>query len=300
MPIALLRDIYVSKSELTEPLRNEMKKVLNTIDVRPLTKKLESGEKELVALQINPPTDLNFLDRKEIFSARNDYVSKSLFASKGYNPENSPVLSGIQSGKPWLGLFAEGNPYCISNKINEGVSEESRFLNNPNILAGIALGYANTCAKKEDKPAEAILPRKLSWSSDLNTVIVEYNFSDYYKITLCAANQVQRHDFRLTGINARDLGYPYVYADELENIIFKEKNNNISSKPAHFLDYIHVGPGCGLQGGCNNGSPLQTNIFFYLNKLPAHTKTSMRLKLWKKEPLSPMAPADTNLLMIFK
>lgn len=299
MPLALAVDIYNSKSESTKPFRDELQKTANAFDTRSLAQKLEEYTGEVRTLEINPPVDLNFLDRESVFALRKEYVSRSLFAKEDYKPEDSPVLSGIQSEKPWVGLFSEGKYLSKKFKINQGVSEESRFLNNPNVLVGLAISTVQTCAKDEDNPALTTLPKKLSWVPDLKTVVVEYNLSDYYKVALCEGQRTRKHEFRLTGINARDLGYPFVYANELENITFLNEGN-ISSSPAELSDYIHTGGACGLEGGCNNGSPYQPNLVFYLNRLPEKAKTSMRLKLWKKAPLNALAPADANLLMLFR
>ena len=63
---------------------------------------------------------------------------------------------------------------------------------------------------------------------------------------------------------------------------------NISKEIYRFKDFVHVGASCGVQGGCNNISPHQTELDYRLLHLPAE----MTIKLWKEKPMNPYMKAD--------
>lgn len=252
-----------------------------------------------VDLKINPPTEINGFSREEIYNLRKYAVVGSVFAFSGYDPSKSPVLEQIESGKPWIGLSSEG-AYDNKKFITKGVSEETRFLNNPNILIGIALTTVRHCFGNEGNIADYTLPQRLIYSKQGNKVTVIYNFTNYYnKLLNCKEAGIENQIFRLTGVNARDLGYPFAYAYNVKNIIFTQQNN-IGNEITEFQDFIHVGGSCEVPGGCNNGSPRQYNLEFRLQALPADIETYMVIKLWKERPSTTAAPADTILTMIFK
>jgi hypothetical protein len=56
--------------------------------------------------------------------------------------------------------------------------------------------------------------------------------------------------------------------------------NNANDYIYELRYYIHVGSSCGIKGGCNNISPVQQELMFYVDNLPA----SLEVKLWKKRP----------------
>lgn len=238
-----------------------------------------------IGLNVNPVSDYDNLSKEDIYSLRKKYVSESLFSYNGYEPSEE-VFGQIQSYKPWYGLTYSG---CIvntigTNKVIEGPSEESRFVNNPNMLVGIVSGAQDVPLGHSvcfDKDFWA-MPESMSYDSTTKTITAIYNFryKGYYI---------------LTGINARDFGYRYVFADKVEN--FKFRNTpNISEQVFEFVDYIHLGGSCKFNDGCNNGSPHQRYLDFTFDDFPAE----LHIKLFRERPSTTHVTPDINYKIIFK
>lgn len=238
-----------------------------------------------IPLIINPVSDYDDLSKEDIYSLRKRYVAQSLFAYDGYEPSDE-VFGQIESYKPWYGLTYSG---CIASaigteKVFAGPSEESRFVNNPNMLVGVANGSKRAPLEHPacfDKDFWA-MPVSMSYDSDTKTVTAVYDFryKGYYS---------------LNGINARDLGYRYVYAEKSDNFIFRNEPN-ITGDVFEFVDFIHLGGSCQYKDGCNNGSPRQDYLNFTFNDYPAELK----LKLYRNRPKSFKQAADINYRIIFR
>ena len=99
----------------------------------------------------------------------------------------------------------------------------------------------------------------------------------------------------LVGLNARDLGYKYVYATKAQNVIF-DSQRNISNTVHEFRDFIHLGGSCGYKDGCNNGSPYQSELDYKYSDYPS----TMEFKLWKQRPEDINAKSDINYRIIFR
>ena len=97
------------------------------------------------------------------------------------------------------------------------------------------------------------------------------------------------YPLQLSGMNAIDFGYNYVYAYEAKNIgMMNPESSNMTMDVQIFRDYIHLGGSCKYKDGCNNISPLQTNLMFAVDNLPA----IITLKLWKKQPINKYIKGD--------
>lgn len=95
-------------------------------------------------LTINPLSEYDFLSKEEFYNLRRKFVKTSLFGTSFYNPSKE-VFGQIESSKPWYGITYSG---CITKTLGTpnayaGLSEESRFVNNPNILVGVTSGSYN-------------------------------------------------------------------------------------------------------------------------------------------------------------
>ena len=104
-----------------------------------------------------------------------------------------------------------------------------------------------------------------------------------------------RYPIQLSGLNAKDFGYDYVYIFDLKNVSMFSEHNNITEDVKRFTDYIHLGGSCGYKDGCNNISPLQSDKMFTVYRLPAE----INLKLWKKKPANQYMKADIYYRIIF-
>lgn len=270
----------------------EQEQAQNTSDLSNIDKfRFETIDNNLAAVRgninlgINPVSDYDDLSKEDIFSLRRKYTAQSLFAYDGYEPSDE-VFGQIVSYKPWYGLTYNG---CIgsaigTDKVMAGPSEESRFMNNPNMLVGVANGSKRAPLEHPvcfDKDFWA-MPVSMSYDADTKTITAVYDFryKGYYS---------------LNGINARDLGYRYVFAQKSENFVFRNEPN-ITDDVFEFVDFIHLGGSCQYKDGCNNGSPRQDYLNFTFSDFPAE----LNLKLFRNRPDSKNQPADINYRIIFR
>ena len=231
------------------------------------------AKSEEISISINPPRELDFKTRKEVFSVRKKMLKKyPIFTKDGYNAKG-PVYAQVEDNKPWWGL--QGIE-CKGNGQHsiDGLSEESRFIDNPFLLVGIdqeaySFGADAKCSGRYPKPSN------LKFDTKKKFISVSYGLMP------------DDRPYRFTGQNARDLGYSFGYAEKLSGIEFVQKDN-ISTDIYEFKDFLHVGGSCGYPGGCNNGSPAQPQLQFRVPK----KKGSIRFKLWKKRPATKDEKAD--------
>ncbi len=238
------------------------------------------------SIPVNPMSDLNNKTKTEIYVQRKLFVENTIFKNRNYKP-SVEVFSQIADKKPWLGIEAL-TCYGKGPNAYKGLSEESRYINNPTVLVGLDRVSFDEKPRKQCSPVDYLMPVKINYSKDENTIKVIFEVSAY-KGSLGS-------DFLLKGLNARDLGFKYAYADNINNIAFIQDKNNVSTNVYAFQDFIHLGTACGVKGGCNNGSPNQKELHYTVMKYPA----SIHLKLWKKIPKNTDAKADINYLIIMR
>ena len=248
-----------------------------------------------MTLKVNPVTSYNYLTKKQIYDLRKRYVQNSLFATQNYEP-NEGVFGGIVDGKPWWTT----NPCSKLNYTGdyheriEGNSKVSAQMNNPNALVGISLTYSpweldynkEFCYGKSGM----FLPESLSYNKKENLIVATYEVpSDFAGYRVQVDSQEMGYPLQLSGLNAIDFGYKYVYALDAKNINMMYPNSsNMTNDVQTFADYIHLGGSCRYEGGCNNISPMQNNLMFSVNYLPA----IVTLKLWKERPANKFMKAD--------
>ncbi|MBR2525494.1 hypothetical protein IKE67_03405 [bacterium] len=238
------------------------------------------------SIPINPMTDLNYKTKEEIYKLRKSYVEKTIFKNRRYTPSED-VFGQIADKKPWLGIEAL-TCYGKNPKAHMGLSEESRYINNPTMLIGLDRVSFDEKPKNLCSVVDYLMPVKINYSKDENTIKVVFEVSEY--------RGDLGKNFLLKGLNAKDFGYLYAYADKLENVAFLQPDVNISNNVHQFQDFIHLGQACGVSGGCNNGSPFQKELNFTVMKYPA----SIHFRLWKKQPKNPETKEDINYLIILK
>jgi len=234
---------------------------------------------------VRGPVALSGTPWQTVFELRKDAVAQSPFAQEDYRPL-AAVYGQIVSGKPWYALTL-----CRlkSHALTEGPSEETRFINNPTALVAVVpdVIFINNL--------------KYDWCTqdDYNTIMQKITFDGTRKeITVTYLDlplQIQEKvHYTLNGLNARDLGYPFVYVD-LERSSYKLSfvhTPNASTDVYEFRDFLHVGPSCSVPGGCNNGSPYQAELNFDKDTAPADKPREIYLKLWKERPSSPQEIPD--------
>lgn len=234
-------------------------------------------------IPVRPMVALSGASREDIFNLRKDAVAKSPFAQENYRPLDA-TFGQIVSGKPWYALtLCRGNDHAETN----GLSEETRFINNPTALVAIVPSVMFFTEKdwclKDNYNA---LMQKITYDGENREITVTY-----LDLPLEVKN---RAPYQLNGLNARDLGYPYVYID-MERSTYKpsfREANNASVNVYKFRDFLHVGPSCDVPGGCNNGSPMQPEVSFDKDPKSSRMPREIYLKLWKEQPSSPQDEPD--------
>lgn len=247
-------------------------------------------------LGVNTLLYLSGKSKQDIYKMRKRAVETSLFATPNYQPSEE-VFGGIESGKPWSSAEPCNEKTGGAVRIT-GFSEESRFINNPNML--VAVEYPFTWNNQpqswcEDKNNQ-LVPTSIKYSKSKNEIIVTY-----YAIPFMAPVG-NKWFYTLNGLNARDLGYKYAYIDNSKSTYKPHftDSNNITNSVIEFQNYIHVGGSCGHSGGCNNGSPRQSFLEFQDNFTDYNYKNrEMYIKLWKNRPNSPKDPADIVERIVF-
>ena len=80
-------------------------------------------------LPINPPRELDFSDREEIFSVRREMMRRYPLSNGDYTPQG-PVYAQVVGGKEWPGISGI-NCRGKGERITFGLSRESIFIDNP-------------------------------------------------------------------------------------------------------------------------------------------------------------------------
>lgn len=234
-------------------------------------------------MKINNLSDYNNQSREQIYSFRKYYVSKSIFKNVDYVP-NEDVFGGMKDGGKWLGIRALA---CsgISAYSFKGMSAESKFINNPAILVGV--DYADYSKKYIPcSQSDYLKPVNLSFSKDDNLFQLTYRLSE----------KMKNKDLKLVGLNARDLGFNYIYSKKVNNIKFMSELDNVSKNIVEFKDAIRIDKSCGSSGGCNRNMAYQEEMKFNITTLPA----SFELSLWKQKPETTDVLSDMNFTIIIE
>ncbi len=243
----------------------------------------------------------NGMTKEEIYKSRKAQMKRSIFNPPLYTPKEE-VFGQIKSEKPWWGLNQRacsefGNPNFDRTA---GYSALSKYINNPNAL--IVVDYPFSLNSKQDNigfcstPFSRLMPSGFTYYKNKKLIVAKYKI---YNKTLSAKINWQGKDIpyflTLNGLNARDLGYDYVYAIDARNVKMMQKHN-VSNTVYKFKDFIHVGSSCGVPGGCNNISPHQRELDFYITGFPAR----ITFKLWKEKPSKRTKKADFYYTIIFE
>lgn len=251
----------------------------------------DSNDKQTYDIQLNPPAELDFLSKEEIFSKRTGFAFQSShLINKDYTPSGN--VFQIVGNKPWWGIIGVNCKGAGKNSI-DGLSEESRFINNPLLLIGIDSYYAFRApfGCKSFYPE----PVKLFYQPLSKKGTVVYNISKFYSDSKGTAWGQVKDLFVFRGDNARDFGYNYAYVESKTNVKFAY-SDNLAQKVHKIRNFIHLGGSCGHPEGCNNGSPKQTAFQFDVTQLPANVV----MKLWKENPTGKETPADLYFEIVLK
>lgn len=252
---------------------------------------------DIISLQVNALSELSYKSKEEIFNLRKSFVAKSIFSTPDYAPSQE-VFGQIVGGKPWI-----ANTHCFSAQRNmavvDGVSEESRYINNPNALVSVEFRWLwkvnnpdNYYFCKSDY-VTTMIPKEIFYNKSKNEIDVVYEQLPFVD---------KKMFYILNGLNANDLGYKYAYLDKSKSTYHIDFVNrkNISNKIHKFCDYIHLGGSCKVPGGCNNASPRQPELEFINKDMQNSTNKYIYIKLWKNKPLTPFTKPDIVEKIIFE
>lgn len=281
------------QNKITTPKDNTVTEV---IPAKPLEVAAKYVNEPYTKIDVNYPVSLSYLTRKNVQDLRKRYVSQSIFDSTGYEPSDF-VFGQIEDKKPWMSTNMCDKSGQKGHNIN-GPSEESRFIVNPTMLVAIEypfyLDHINDLKWCESQEA-MMLPKSISYSGPNKEITVTY---------ISFPIVIQNNSFyQFNGINAKDLGYKYFYVDESKSTykLQYSNDNNPSKEVMEFKNFIHLGSSCGVEGGCNNGSPRQPAFeFTYTSDKYTQQNARIYIKLWKERPSSPKDPADINEIIIFE
>lgn len=258
-------------------------------------------DEKMEKLVINPLSAYSGKTKEDILNIRKEFVKTSIFASENYTP-NEEVFGQIEDKKPWWGMdyMLCSDSSIPKSRIGTGLSEESRYVNNPNILVGVQMSMIYSNDKKQitdfcNDKSLLFIPTELNYDKKNKLIIAKYKSSE----NLLKSFNKKRVPFNFVGLNARDFGYNWVYVNNNENTFFLPYSldeKTITKEPKQFKTFIHVGNACKVDGGCNNASPFQKELEFKFQKLPAQ----ITLSLWKNRPLFKNQPADMYVKMIFE
>lgn len=251
---------------------------------------MKLAEKGVADIEVNYPTKLSYKTKKEILEKRKRYVDK-VFNLPKYKP-NEEVFGQIEDNKPWISIDAASCFWKFNMDRDKGPSEESVFLNNPMVLIGAEMPYYGYLYDNNCTTDNYFMPYSVTLDENNNLITVKYNVSNLYKHL--SADVQKKYLFVLNALNARDFGYQWGHVFNTSNVKFKEKV--ITSSSYYFLNYIHVGMSCGINGGCNNGSPFQQELNFKILSVPA----SIDMALWRNQPETIKANSDIKIRLLFE
>lgn len=265
-----------------------MYKLLNTLTIFILFLSI-NAKSEVLNIRVNSPRELDSQSLYQIFYIRKNMINQyPILKTANKNPSTSLAFRQIVPFKKWWGVKGM-LCYASGNLSTEGMSEESRFIDNPFALIAIEEGNAlHLMNKQSNCPTSYIKLKRLNFNTKTNTFNAVFNVSDHLNtIKKIAPHYPHELSLSFNGLNAVDFKFFYAHAIDLKNILFK-KQPNISSDIYMLKNFIHLGNSCGYRGGCNNGSPYQPALIFKISKFPA----SATFHLWQTNPSSTSASPD--------
>lgn len=249
-------------------------------------------------ISINEPIELDFMSKQQVFDIRKKYAAMyPTFIHANYTPSDI-VFGRIEDNKPWWGLIGQ-NYYGPGQHSIDGLSEETRFINNPLLIFTLDSQFGIATVNLNG-PNLFPKPISINFNPSQRTITAVYDISGYniaadnFLMANAREHFKNSNEYQLSGLNARDFGYNFAYADSEQNIAFDDINNNLTTDIQPIQDFLHTGGSCEYPGGCNNGSPRQTYFEFKTLATPA----KIGIRLWKQMPRDKYAPADLYYIVI--
>lgn len=257
----------------------------NRLRLEPTARELEIPLSEMV--------ELDFKTRAEVHALRAASVQRHPELLDGRYAPSTAVFGQIEDGRPWWGIFgtyyAGPGPRAI-----DGPSEETRFIVNPFLLAGVIESHAWTWKVPPERPV-LFHPRplRLVWhEGGARRVRVVYDVGRFFRGLTDYRFTTRAWDLTLVAYNARDLGFTQLRIDPSRS---RHVRTRQPAPPAilPLTQFIHRGPSCGYPGGCNNMSPHVPQLELRVEQLPAQ----LWLELWIAPAGDPPRAADLSYLI---
>lgn len=292
---------YLTPSESPAQVQEEQEELVTN------SEPVSQVDSEVISFKVYNPENFNDKTKQDIYDIRKTNVGNSPLYPKNYEPSDE-IFGQIVSGKPWRGKYSAP---CKSDSSNTSRGEAllSPIVNNPNaLIAPFALAITSNRSLGSDycKAHDSILfsPRKIEYNAARKLLEITYPIDD---IVIGKNQYNEKIWLLLVALNARDAGYNYIAAKDIQGGFFYDSTwdnysqtykpyDNITKIVYNFHDYIHLGTSCELPGGCNNISPRQAPMEFALSERNA----KIMLKLWRKQPASSNSTPDLYCNLIFE
>ncbi|MDP2653317.1 MAG: hypothetical protein Q8Q08_04725 [Candidatus Omnitrophota bacterium] len=251
---------------------------------------------EPVTIPIYPPVELDGKTREDIFNMRKEIVARHSGLVLGEYTPSLHLFGNIMDGRPWWGLKGQ---YCYADgeKSIEGESEESRFWMNPFLLL-----WADECSafrRGENCDPIYLQAVSLEWFPIERKAVAIYDYSGFLQEKQKAgfsSGDFYKPLLMLGSYNARDFGYEYAWVSPSESARVQFKMGQLTRTPSKLDSFVHLGQSCHYPGGCNNASPFEPELDFWVESLPAEIHAS----LWHTQPRSPSQEADFTFVIKFQ
>jgi len=232
----------------------------------------------LVDVPLHPPAELDGKTRAQILAAREREVARFPQLLEGPYRPYAGVFEAIEDRLPWWGLVGlyHAGP---GDHAADGLSDQSRYVLNPFLLAGLREGRVFGCGvPATDAKVQPPEVRRLQWTLGPSPVVFEEIALGPYFDALDLDVREAARDFDLILYNARDFGFRSFAIDGAgtRNVTPKRPGQ----RPWRLTHLLHRGRSCGLPGGCNNVSPGSDEYKIRVDALPA----IIRVNLWRVLP----------------
>ncbi len=266
----------------------------------------EAGQAPALDIPIQPPVELDFKTRAEVWQLRKAAVSQHPELISGSYQPSEAVFGQVEDSLPWWGIT--GHFYYGSGERSiEGPAEETRFLLNPYLLVAAefdGLFYSwDTHRVTELDLRGTSFPfyceaAGLRWSPREAYAEVTYPIGQCLARTnRWTARPLTLADafFSLIAYNARDMNLNYLYVAYQDSLNLSKLDPPTSAYA--IPHYLHRGGSCGYPGGCNNMSPDTPEIsWIELTRLPARAV----IRLWSRNPGAVERAPDMILVIHFQ
>lgn len=293
-PGVFAREIQASGSKRARMMRNRARgafallalgyTLLLPVDAQPRHFKPEMAARESVELGLHEMDELDFWSKAQVYAYRKRRVLEypelaAVFFPKpaAYQPKED-VFGQIEDGKPWWGILGL-NYYGRGRQSIEGPSEETRFLGNPYLIAGVTERWAF-----QPRP----LPRQLTpyypkarsavWSFPSRRFLSRFDVDSYLRAADgLGLERKSTKNLNVVLYNARDLGFTHAQLPEgrVHNVSLCEL-----SSPFEIPQMLHAGASALYPGRANNMSPAFPRLEVDVDALPAR----FDVLLWRSKP----------------